>query len=67
MNIAPRYEKTKTGILYPLEFYELNFKPKRLFFVSNVETGEIFSVDLQEEEVDAVLPVRKFESVIKNK
>jgi len=41
MNIAPRYEKTKTGILYPLEFYELNFKPKRLFFVSNVETGEI--------------------------
>ncbi|HOH62143.1 MAG TPA: hypothetical protein PK698_06710 [Bacilli bacterium] len=38
-----------------------------MFYVQNVETGEIFSVDLQEEEVDAVLPVRKFESVIKNK
>jgi len=34
------------------------------FYVQNVETKEISSVDLQEEDEDAVLPVKNFNPVI---
>jgi hypothetical protein len=35
------------------------------FYVQNEETKEVFSVDLQEEDEDAVLPVEKYEPLIK--
>ncbi|NTW91150.1 MAG: hypothetical protein HGA35_04390 [Erysipelotrichaceae bacterium] len=36
------------------------------WYVQDVETNEIFSVDLEEEDEDAVLPVEKYEEFIVN-
>lgn len=36
------------------------------FYVQDVKTNEIDSVDLQEEDQDAVLPVKKYEPLIKS-
>jgi len=38
-----------------------------LFIVQNDETKEIFSVDLSEEDEDAVIPTEKYEPLIENK
>lgn len=35
------------------------------WYVQDEETGEIFSVDLSEEDEDAVLPVKEYEQFIK--
>lgn len=37
------------------------------FYVQNEETGEIFSVDLDEEDEDAVLPVKEYVPLIEKK
>jgi len=34
------------------------------YYVQNSDTNEIFSVDLQEEDEDAVLPVKEYKSII---
>ena len=34
------------------------------YFVQDSDTNEIFSVDLQEEDEDAVLPVKEYKSII---
>jgi len=34
------------------------------YYVQNADTNEIFSVDLQEEDEDAVLPVNEYKSII---
>ena len=36
------------------------------YYVQNIETKEIFSVDLNEEDIDAVLPVKNYEPLIVN-
>ena len=36
------------------------------FYVQNAETLEIFSVDLLEEDEDAVLPVKEYTPIIEN-
>ena len=37
-----------------------------IYYVQNEETSELFTVDLGEEDVDAVLPLEKYEEFIVN-
>lgn len=37
------------------------------YYVQNTTSNEIFSVDLQEEDEDAVIPVEKYEPIIEQK
>jgi hypothetical protein len=37
------------------------------YYVQNDETKEVFSVDLSEEDEDAVIPTEKYEPLIENK